>query len=167
MNVESPESVINGRFKVSEKPLVAPGKCACCGAVDRPVVDFGFDVDFYGTILMCGNCLREALGVYEGAFPPAIESQAQVVPLPTITAGDLHDALVTARDAITALDRSIPANFLVSPNQADALRNAWVGGTPFPELSGEPIASDDTHDESTNGTGPDDSSSPVTSSIFD
>jgi hypothetical protein len=53
MAVELTEAQINGRFQIVDRPLALPGKCAVCGAVDRPVVDFGFDLDDYGVVYIC------------------------------------------------------------------------------------------------------------------
>ena len=55
-----PEHNPTSRFKLTNLPLVTPGKCACCGAVDRPVVDFDMTVQFYGAVLLCITCLAEA-----------------------------------------------------------------------------------------------------------
>lgn len=54
------ETQTASRFQVLPVPQVSPGKCACCGSVNRPVVDFGFDVDYYGTVYLCKNCVCEA-----------------------------------------------------------------------------------------------------------
>ena len=59
------------RFKLTNVPLVSPGKCACCGAVDRPVVDFDMTIEFYGAVLFCVTCLTEAATVID--MVPAIE----------------------------------------------------------------------------------------------
>lgn len=67
----SPESVINGRFQFLERPAALPGKCAVCGAVDKPVVDFGLTVDYYGAVIFCTDCIREAYGVVENNVGPA------------------------------------------------------------------------------------------------
>lgn len=69
----------HSRFKILERPCANPGKCAVCGSSDRPVVDFGFDLDWYGTVYFCVKCLTEiasvvnmvpveALHAYEGEF---------------------------------------------------------------------------------------------------
>lgn len=58
--MELPESVVNGRFKVTDRPTVFPGKCAVCGTVERPVVDFGMTLDYYGAVLLCVECLTSA-----------------------------------------------------------------------------------------------------------
>ncbi len=75
----SVESVINGRFKFLERPAVAPGKCAICGSVERPVLDFGLDLDFYGCVYFCVHCLREAASV---AGILGDESTTQLTPPP-------------------------------------------------------------------------------------
>lgn len=51
---------LTSRFTLLPTPVVAPGKCAVCGTVDKPVVDFNLTIDFYGAVLLCDHCLREA-----------------------------------------------------------------------------------------------------------
>lgn len=60
MPAELTLSQINGRFKVLDRPAALPGNCTVCGAVDRPVVDFNFDLDFYGAIVICVECMKAA-----------------------------------------------------------------------------------------------------------
>lgn len=51
-----------GRFQVCKTPPNLPGKCVVCGAWGgdgRDFVDFGFDIDFYGTVYFCSCCLTE------------------------------------------------------------------------------------------------------------
>jgi hypothetical protein len=51
-----------GRFTISNIAPAAPGKCVVCGSVGgdgRKFVDFGFDIDFYGTVYFCSVCLVE------------------------------------------------------------------------------------------------------------
>lgn len=52
-------SQINARVKVLARPFPSPGKCAMCGAVDRTVVDLGFDIRGYGTVMFCTVCVTE------------------------------------------------------------------------------------------------------------
>jgi hypothetical protein len=64
-------SQINGRFKLLDRPAALPGKCAVCGAVDKPVVDIGLDLDFYGVVYFCVECMKaaaEILGMVDGAL---------------------------------------------------------------------------------------------------
>ena len=51
---------LNSRFQTYPLPVSSPGKCAVCGSVSRPVVDFGLDVQFYGTVLFCFECMASA-----------------------------------------------------------------------------------------------------------
>lgn len=75
MSVELPESMINGRFKYLERPAALPGKCAVCGRVDVPVLDFGLDVDYFGAVYICVDDMRAALQVadtYETSAPAPV-----------------------------------------------------------------------------------------------
>lgn len=59
-----------GRFAlcpVGELP--APGQCSCCGACDRPCIHWGHDEDFVGVFLLCVNCVREAVGLFDPVEP--------------------------------------------------------------------------------------------------
>ena len=58
--IDQSPSEVNSRFKLLPKPYNSPGKCACCGAVDRPVVDFGFALLGYGVVVLCVLCISEA-----------------------------------------------------------------------------------------------------------
>ena len=78
--MELPVSVINGRFKVTDRPYADPGKCTVCGSVSKPVVDFDMTVDYYGAILLCSDCIREAF-ILMGALHPESVEPAQVIPL--------------------------------------------------------------------------------------
>ncbi len=52
----------SSRFNTSLTPPNLPGKCIVCGnsgGDGRIFVDFGFDIDFYGTVYWCSVCLIE------------------------------------------------------------------------------------------------------------
>jgi hypothetical protein len=54
---------IQSRFIVYERPHALPGKCCVCGASDRPVVDFGRDIEWdngYGRAYFCVTCIKQA-----------------------------------------------------------------------------------------------------------
>lgn len=65
MAAELTESQINGRFRLLDKPVAMPGKCSVCGSVEREVLDFGLDVEFYGAVVICVSCLTEAAGLLD------------------------------------------------------------------------------------------------------
>ena len=48
------------RFQLLQRPMVIPGHCAVCGTPNRPVVDFGMTLEFYGAVYLCEVCLTEA-----------------------------------------------------------------------------------------------------------
>jgi hypothetical protein len=52
----------NSRFFSCTNPPNLPGKCVVCGnsgGDGRLFIDFGFDIDFYGTVYFCSVCLTE------------------------------------------------------------------------------------------------------------
>lgn len=53
-------SPLTSRFQIVERPVASPGKCAICGCTDRPVVDFGLDIEIFGVVYFCLICLTEA-----------------------------------------------------------------------------------------------------------
>lgn len=52
------------RIQVLDFPKAAPGKCAICGFAggiesdERKFIDWGFDLDFYGAIILCEKCVE-------------------------------------------------------------------------------------------------------------
>lgn len=73
-----PELLPTSRFQIMPSPIVSPGKCAVCGAVDQPVIDFGLNIDFYGAVLICvTSCVPEAaraIGMVDIAAVKAAEA---------------------------------------------------------------------------------------------
>lgn len=60
MTVELTLADINGRFQVLNRPMANPGKCCVCGAVNKPVVDFGLSLDWYGAVYICVEDMKAA-----------------------------------------------------------------------------------------------------------
>lgn len=100
--MELPESVVNGRFKYLDKPAAAPGKCAVCGAVDRPVIDFGFDVDYYGAVYICVECMKAANTVVDLYEDPT--AAPVVPPLLFLDAEAVNEYVTRATVSVTALN---------------------------------------------------------------
>jgi hypothetical protein len=45
--------------------LPFPGSCAICGSSRRPCIDFRIDIDYFGTLLVCTECIIESVHVPE------------------------------------------------------------------------------------------------------
>jgi len=45
--------------------LPFPGSCAICGSSRRPCIDFHIDIDYFGTLLICTECILESVHVPE------------------------------------------------------------------------------------------------------
>lgn len=102
----------HSRFKVLERPFASPGKCAVCGSTDRPVVDFGFDLDWYGTVYFCVECLTEvatvvnmvpvsALHIYEGEFEQTLNDHLSSKNL-MLVPRELFDNAIRSVDILSA-----------------------------------------------------------------
>ena len=51
---------------VTGTPQMAPGKCVICGTSGDSAsrfIDTGWDIDFYGVVYFCLNCIKEAAAV--------------------------------------------------------------------------------------------------------
>jgi hypothetical protein len=70
-------SPLRSRFQIVERPFANPGKCVVCGAVDRPCVDFGMDLDEYGAVYFCLDCMREG-GLAAGLIHPKEYAKAKL-----------------------------------------------------------------------------------------
>lgn len=161
MTVVLSDSVINGRFSVHAKPNTAPGKCACCGSVSKPVVDFGFTVDYYGAVLMCGDCILEAHTLLVAMFPTSGQ-QNQTAPLlhnqHLLDAGTVNEYVRASLDAINRLNVILPAVVLPVEEPTE------LSGSVKDDAGDEHVA-DNVHDESVSVEGPDDRAN--VSGIFD
>ena len=84
----------NARIVVHNVPPAAPGKCVVCGfggKDDRVYIDFGFDLDFYGVVYFCSECMTEvANGIGFVSADQYVRMQTENM--------KLHDQLRTALD---------------------------------------------------------------------
>lgn len=53
----------SSRVTLLDLPVAAPGVCALCGSANKPVVDFGKQLDWYGAVYFCHDCIREVAEV--------------------------------------------------------------------------------------------------------
>jgi hypothetical protein len=118
MNAHNPAAE---KVQVTERPMAAPAKCVVCGAVDRPVVDFGMSLDFYGAILFCVDCMGSiayAIGYAPVAAVELREKDAQAI-------FDNQDAVVQMLNEKAAEINDITAG--LSRSIDDILRAGPVG----------------------------------------
>jgi hypothetical protein len=122
--MELPVSVINGRFKVLDRPNTPPGHCAVCGSVSKPIVDFDMTVDYYGAIMLCVDCIREAF-ILIGHMYPDLVAPAQVTPLydgSALDVGTIHEYLAASLTATNALIAVLPDSDLSDEDAEDLHR---------------------------------------------
>lgn len=67
-----PEDInTRSRFHYLQRPQLAPGCCAICGSGKRPVVDFQMQVEFYGAVYFCVECIVSAASITGEMVPKA------------------------------------------------------------------------------------------------
>lgn len=98
VNTQIKGEEIQSKFQVLDKPTIHPGFCICCGSVERPVVDFGIEVDYealgFGALLLCISCVTQAAL----RFP---ENKPQVVTLPVMSEEEYDRIEKALLDGIT------------------------------------------------------------------
>lgn len=57
------------RVKLLDYPMAFPAKCAICGSGTKKVVDFGLDIEFYGVVYFCEECVGTIAAVSGYAKP--------------------------------------------------------------------------------------------------
>lgn len=104
----SPQS----RIQVLDVPILAPGTCLLCGTSgvdDRKFVDFGKQVDWYGAVYLCSECIEEVARAI-GFIPVAEFDNLRVAYKALENQKDLSDAryagVVSALDTLFANYRS-------------------------------------------------------------
>lgn len=95
-----PENV-QSRFTVLDRPTESPGQCLVCGAVNRPVVDFGVDIDWadqgFGRAYLCVFCVKQAASKFpdmERDLVPREFAEAELDLFKEGLTRELHDVLV-------------------------------------------------------------------------
>jgi len=154
--MELPVSVINGRFKVLDRPYNDPGHCAVCGSVSKPVVDFDMSVDYYGAVLLCADCVREAF-ILMNTLHPELTAPAQVVPLydgNALNAGMVHEYLAASLESTRRLIAVLPDSDL---SLEDAVELLEADG----DDAGETLGADEISGQLTFFQGPNDIPSPA------
>lgn len=86
-------SDINGRFQVLQRPKALPGNCCVCGAVNKPVVDFGLSLDWYGAVYICVEDLQAAARIV-GMVDRQTLIQAELVQRPIIPEKEITDGFL-------------------------------------------------------------------------
>lgn len=147
--MRSPEAVINGKIQVySSGSAPAPGNCCCCGSVERATVDFGLDIEFYGRVLVCVECLREAVTLTSMDTDPETLRAASLAEKKSVDTEKVNEFLSLTNDLAGRLIHLLPDSYfndLVDAPQDTESDDERSDGTvsksssiddTFPELGG-------------------------------
>jgi hypothetical protein len=92
------------KYQISNVPMYKPGKCANCGSSKddgREYVDFGLEIDFYGTVFLCGFCIKDVatqLGIFNELVQTILKQEEEIAKLSEIKEKgiELPEKLITA-----------------------------------------------------------------------
>lgn len=153
------------RFAVLEAASKHPGKCAVCGAPNKPVLDLGLNIPQYGWVMLCFECVSEAgqrIGLvlqseldHESLQAgQSVEGYLSERNLKVIT-NELYESLFVVVGMFTADAVHIPGNLPDSLDLQDSegAQGVFEFGEP-PDESGSPTPSDSSEpfDFSTGGS---------------
>lgn len=110
------------KFHWLERPASLPAKCISCGAVNKPVIDFGMSFDRYGAVYFCEDCIGEAARVMgfvkpEEAIAQKLRSEQStndylssndLVAVPSGIYADLNDAIDNLSSAVAGIVLHLP-----------------------------------------------------------
>lgn len=119
MTAPSVVTNVNSRFRILDTPIISPGKCAVCGAVNRPVVDFGLNIQRYGAVMLCVDCICEGAERVGMIRPEQLEDE-------TLQTGQSVEAYLSERnlkvitnelyDLLTGIVSLSAAGLAIGPN---------------------------------------------------
>lgn len=124
------ESTSSSKMNVLERPTDLPGSCACCGATQRPVVDFGVSVETenfgYGVLYLCQDCCIQAASKFVEIAP--------VIRAPELNENDFN----RLKDGLDHAVRNVVVNWaehlvVIVPPQLPNLVTVEESAEPSPE----------------------------------
>ncbi len=96
------------RIQVLDFPVMHPGKCALCGSQGnrdgRKYIDFGAQVDRYGAVIFCSECLSEICGYIGWANPEKVYGLETALKAALLEIEVLKEENVSLRAALGNLD---------------------------------------------------------------
>ncbi|MFY3741632.1 MAG: hypothetical protein HMLIMOIP_002090 [Candidatus Nitrosomirales archaeon] len=90
------------KYRILNVPDFKPGKCANCGASKddgRKYIDFGLEIDWYGTVYLCGECLTDIsneMGLFDRLKAELLETKLGNAEIANLQAKgvELHETVV-------------------------------------------------------------------------
>jgi hypothetical protein len=121
----------SNKIQISEHANVAPNKCANCSFSGREpgryFIDFGVDLEFYGTVYLCTSCFAECANII-GWISPAEADRLK------LRDAELTDEITRLKEFETKYVSDVVAetNVLTSPIESGSIDSDAAGllGTP-------------------------------------
>ena len=116
------------RFQlVPQVATMAPGKCCVCGGSEKEFfVDFGFQLDFYGSVYFCNDCILEVANVLDYHGPHQWKMVKDLNEELRAENNSLRDRLETLNDLAGSVSKlglmpPIPAGSVTTVESIEAL----------------------------------------------
>lgn len=95
------------RFQIVEgNPPHLPHKCSVCGSISGTFIDFGLDLEFYGTVYLClDNCIRQLANELGYRSPSQHKLALDAVEEQRSRANGLEDKVKDLEDVVGVLRR--------------------------------------------------------------
>jgi transcription elongation factor Elf1 len=111
------------KFKILPAPAALPTKCIACGCSTKPVVDFACDIDWYGAVYFCEDCIVEAARMFGMV---STEQYNKVFDEAQRLNSNMKDATNTIEDAVREINERV---HLLSADIGTVLAVPWQRGT--------------------------------------
>jgi len=78
------------KYLTQDVPMFKPGKCGNCGASKndgRKYVDFQLEIDWYGTLYLCGHCIKDVateLGLFDELVQSLLKQEEEIAALTSV-----------------------------------------------------------------------------------
>lgn len=147
------------RFKmIKPNQMIAPGKCAGCGKFSNDdFLDFGLELEFYGVVYLCRDCLTEAAMTF--GFRPDVHYNQMQAEL-NRTKSQLIDSLdreEAMRNALASVDTKYYRPRLDPVVVTSVEVNDGTGSIDDPSDDGEPRPVEPSNEQRSTGLFHDDS----------
>ena len=136
----------SSRFTAHPFPPRFPGKCACCGSANKPVIEFGLSIGYttpenneYGEVYLCFDCIVEAA-----------DGTDLMVPMSTyMKALDEINAIAGTKEPLLKAMKEFNERQRIAYAEFDsAVASAGNPPVDSPEISGQQAEGNDSADES-------------------
>lgn len=105
-----PKNSVDSRIQLLDRPKAAPGHCAICGFAGgfesdgRKFIDWGWDIDFYGAVIICSLCVENIANLLGFASPEQVAGYENSLTVYLLRVSDLEAENAGLRSSVDSFD---------------------------------------------------------------